>query len=60
MNSREKKSGNRMMNITKHSKNSKTKITSQLALTLPKKEGEFRVETNTSEHTIGEVLSQKQ
>ena len=36
------------------------KITSQLVLTLSKRERKFRVETDTSEHTIGEVLSQKQ
>jgi len=35
----------------------KDKITSQLVLSLPKREGKFRVETDTSEHTIGEVLS---
>jgi len=38
----------------------KDKITSQLALFLLKKEGKFRVETDTSEYTIGGVLFQKQ
>ena len=38
----------------------KEKITSQLVLSLPKREGKFRVETNVSEHTIGRVLSQEQ
>jgi len=38
----------------------KEKITSQSVLTLPKREGKFRVETNISGHTIREVLSQKQ
>jgi len=35
----------------------KYKITSQLVLALPKKDGKFRIETNTSENTIGGVLS---
>ena len=35
----------------------KDKITSQLVLSLLQREGKFRVETDTSEHTIGEVLS---
>jgi len=34
----------------------KEKITSQLVLSLPKKEGKFRVEVDVSEHTIGGVL----
>jgi len=38
----------------------KEKITSQLVLSLPKKEGKFRVETDASGHTIGGVLSQEQ
>ena len=38
----------------------KEKITSQLVLFLPKRKGKFRVETDTSGHTIGEVLSQEQ
>ena len=38
----------------------KKKITSQLVLSLLKKEGKFRVKTDTSEHAIGEVLSQEQ
>ena len=38
----------------------KEKITSQPALSLPKREGKFRVETDTSEHAIGGVLSQDQ
>jgi len=33
---------------------------SQLVLSLPRKEGKFRVETNVSGHTIGGVLSQEQ
>ena len=33
---------------------------SQLVLSLPKKKEKFRVETDTSGHTIGEVLFQKQ
>jgi len=35
----------------------KEKITSQLVLSLPRREGKFRVETDASEHAIGEVLS---
>ena len=35
----------------------KDKITSQLVLALPKKEGKFRVETNASRHAIRGVLS---
>jgi len=35
----------------------KEKITSQLVLSLSKREGKFRVETNASGHTIGGVLS---
>jgi len=35
----------------------KGKITSQLVLSLPKREGKFRVEMNASGHAIGEVLS---
>ena len=38
----------------------KEKITSQLVLSLPRREGKFRVEMDTSGHTIGEVLSQEQ
>jgi len=38
----------------------KGKITSQLVLTLLKRKGKFQVETNASEHAIGEVLSQEQ
>jgi len=38
----------------------KDKITSQPVLTLPKREGKFRVETNASGHAIGGVLSQEQ
>jgi len=38
----------------------KDKITSQLVLALPKREGKFRVETSTLGHAIGGVLSQKQ
>ena len=37
----------------------KEKITSQPVLTLLKREGKFQVETNVSEHAIGEVLSQE-
>ena len=35
----------------------KDKITSQLVLFLPKREGKFRVETDISRHAIGRVLS---
>ena len=38
----------------------KDKITGQSVLPLPRKEGKFRVETDVSEHVIGEFLSQKQ
>jgi len=38
----------------------KEKITSQLVLSLLKREGKFRVETNASGHAIGGVLSQEQ
>ena len=38
----------------------KEKITSQLVLSLPKREGKFRVETDTSGHAIGGVLFQEQ
>ena len=38
----------------------KEKITSQLVLALPKREGKFRVEMDTSGHAIGGVLSQEQ
>ena len=38
----------------------KDKITSQLVLVLPKREGKFQVETDASEHTIRGVLSQEQ
>jgi len=37
----------------------KDKITSQLVLSLPKREGKFRVEMDASEHAIGGVLSQE-
>ena len=37
----------------------KDKIMSQLVLSLPKREGKFWVETDTSGHTIEEVLSQE-
>ena len=32
---------------------------SKLVLSLPKREEKFRVETDTSRHAIGEVLSQE-
>jgi len=38
----------------------KNKITSQPVLSLPKREGKFRVETDASGHVIGGVLSQEQ
>ena len=38
----------------------KEKITSQLVLSLPRREGKFRVETDTSGHAIGGVLFQEQ
>jgi len=38
----------------------KEKITSQLVLSLPKREGKFRVEIDALEHAIGRVLSQEQ
>jgi len=38
----------------------KEKITSQLVLSLPRREGKFRVETDTSGHAIGGVLLQEQ
>ena len=38
----------------------KEKITSQLVLSLSQREGKFKVETDTSGHTIGGVLSQEQ
>ena len=38
----------------------KDKITNQLILVLPKRDGKFRVKTDTLEHAIREVLFQKQ
>jgi len=38
----------------------KEKITSQPVLSLPRREGKFRVEMDTSGHVIGGVLSQEQ
>ena len=38
----------------------KEKITSQLVLSLPKRKGKFRVETDTSGHAIEGVLFQEQ
>ena len=38
----------------------KEKITSQLVLSLSRREGKFRVETDILGHTIGGVLSQEQ
>jgi len=38
----------------------KEKITSQLVLSLPRREGKFRLETDASGHAIREVLSQEQ
>jgi len=38
----------------------KEKITSQPVLSLLKRKGKFRVETDVSEHAIGRVLSQEQ
>ncbi len=38
----------------------KNKITSQLVLSLLKRDSVFRVETDTSGHVIGRVLSQEQ
>jgi len=49
MNSKERKNRNRKKNIRK--------IISQPVLTLSRREGKFRVETDILEHTIGRVLS---
>jgi len=38
----------------------KEKITNQLVLSLPKREGKFRIETDASGHVIGGVLFQEQ
>jgi len=38
----------------------KEKITSQLVLSLPRREGKFRVETDVSGHAIGGALFQEQ
>ena len=38
----------------------KKKITSQPVLSLPRREGKFRIEMDASGHTIGGVLSQEQ
>ena len=38
----------------------KKKITSQLVLSLPKREGKFRIEIDASGYAIGGVLSQEQ
>ena len=38
----------------------KEKITSQPVLSLPRRKGKFRVETDASEHAIEGVLSQEQ
>jgi len=38
----------------------KEKITSQPVLSLPRREGKFKVETDVSGHTIGGILSQEQ
>jgi len=38
----------------------KDKITSQPVLSLPKRKGKFRVETDALGHAIGGVLSQEQ
>ena len=38
----------------------KEKITSQLVLSLPRREGKFRIEMDASGHAIGGVLSQEQ
>jgi len=59
MNSKERKNGNRMINIKKVFEELRDKITSQPILTLLKREGNLRVETNISGHTIGRVLFQK-
>jgi len=59
MNSKERKNGNRMINIKKVFEELRDKITSQPILTLLKREGNLRVETNISGHTIERVLFQK-
>jgi len=41
----------------KHQKVFEEKIISQLILTLPKREGKFRIETDVLEYVIEEVLS---
>ena len=54
---KEKKEWKWMNKYQKAFEELKKKITSQLVFFLSKREGKFRVETNTSGHTIGGVLS---
>ena len=57
---KEKKKWNWTEEYQEAFKELKDKITSQLVLSLPKRDGKFRVETDASEHTIRGVLSQEQ
>ena len=60
MNSKARRNGNGKKNIKNTFEELKEKITSQPVLSLPRREEKFRVETDTSGHAIGGVLSQEQ
>jgi len=59
MNSKARKNGHGTKNMTAF-KELKGKITSQLVLSLPRREGKVRVETDASGHAIEGVLSHEQ
>jgi len=60
INLRERKNGNKIINIKRHLKNLRTRLQVNLYLLFQREKKKFRVKTNTSEYAIRRVLSQKQ
>jgi len=60
INLRERKNGNKIINIKRHLKNLRTRLQVNLYLLFQREKKKFRVKTNTSGYAIRRVLSQKQ